>query len=105
MERSFVVTLARYRRNDPDTYVLQGYFQGNSIAGCHMYAYWDREEIPLKTSCREGLAVRQKYHMNILAIRKNGQVIPMPGPAHQFSRDERIILLGGEKDVQKFLRF
>ena len=51
------------------------------------------------------LAVRQRYHINILAIRKNGQVQPLPGPGHQFSRDERIILLGGEKDVQRFLRF
>lgn len=51
------------------------------------------------------LAVRQKYRLNILAIRKNGQVIPMPGSSHQFSRDERIILLGSEKDVQRFLRF
>jgi trk system potassium uptake protein TrkA len=51
------------------------------------------------------LAVRQRYHLNLLAIRKNGQVIPMPGPAHLFSRDERIILLGSDKDVQRFLRF
>jgi trk system potassium uptake protein TrkA len=51
------------------------------------------------------LAVRQRYRLNILAIRKNGQVIPMPGPSHPFSRDERIILLGSEKDVQRFLRF
>ena len=51
------------------------------------------------------LAVRQKYHLNILAIRRNGQVVPMPGPEHRFSRDERIILLGSEKDVQKFVRF
>jgi trk system potassium uptake protein TrkA len=51
------------------------------------------------------LAVRQKYRLNILAIRKNGQVVPMPGPAHEFSSGERVILLGGEKDVQKFLRF
>lgn len=51
------------------------------------------------------LAVRQRYHLNILAIRKNGQVVPMPGPSHQFSPDERVILLGSEKDVQKFLRF
>ena len=51
------------------------------------------------------LAVRQRYHLNLLAIRKNGQVEPLPGPTHQFSRDERIILLGGEKDVQKFLKF
>ena len=51
------------------------------------------------------LAVRQKYRLNILAIRKNGQVFPMPGPSHQFGKDERIILLGNEKDVQRFLRF
>jgi trk system potassium uptake protein TrkA len=51
------------------------------------------------------LAVRQKYRLNILAIRKNGEVVPMPGPSHQFSEGERIILLGSENDVQKFLRF
>lgn len=51
------------------------------------------------------LAVRQKYHLNILAIRKNGQVEPLPGPSYQFSRDERVILLGSDRDVQKFLRF
>ena len=51
------------------------------------------------------LAVRQRYRLNILAIRKNGNVEPMPGPAHVFSPGERIILLGGEKDVQRFLKF
>ena len=51
------------------------------------------------------LAVRPKYHINILAIRKNGVVEPLPGPNYRFSRDERIILLGGEKDVQRFLKF
>ena len=51
------------------------------------------------------LAVRQKYRLNLLAIRRDGRVEPMPGPAHRFSRDERIILLGGDGDVQKFLRF
>lgn len=51
------------------------------------------------------LAIRQRYHLNILAIRKNGQVEPLPGPNHQFARDERVILLGCEKDVQKFLKF
>jgi len=51
------------------------------------------------------LAVRQRYRLNILAVRKNGQVMPMPGPTHEFTPGERIILLGDEKDVQKFLRF
>ena len=51
------------------------------------------------------LAIRQRYRLNILAIRRNGRVEPLPGPNHQFSRDERIILLGSEKDVQRFLKF
>ena len=51
------------------------------------------------------LAVRQKYHLNILAVRRNGEVVPMPGPSHEFSQGERVILLGSESDVQKFVRF
>ena len=51
------------------------------------------------------LAIRQRYRLNILAIRKNGQVEALPGPAHRFNADERVILLGSEKDVQKFLKF
>ena len=51
------------------------------------------------------LGVRQRYHLNILAIRRNGNVNPMPGPSYQFTPDDRIVLLGSDKDVQKFLRF
>ena len=51
------------------------------------------------------LAVRQRYGLNLLAVRRNGQVEPMPGPAHRFGPDERVILLGSDRDVQKFLRF
>ena len=51
------------------------------------------------------LSVRPKYRLNILAVRRNGKVEPMPGPSHAFSRGERVILLGSETDVQKFLRF
>ena len=51
------------------------------------------------------LSVRPKYRLNILAVRRNGTVEPMPGPSHAFSRGERLILLGSETDVQKFLRF
>ena len=51
------------------------------------------------------LAVRQKYRVNILAIRRDGKVEPMPGPTHRFSWGERVILLGSDKDVQRFLRF
>ena len=51
------------------------------------------------------LAVRQKYRLNILAVRRNGQVEPMPGPSWQFAAGDRTILLGSDRDVQKFLRF
>lgn len=51
------------------------------------------------------LGVRQRYHLNILAIRRNGNVEAMPGPSCQFRPGDRIILLGSDKDVQKFLRF
>ncbi len=51
------------------------------------------------------LAVRQKYRLNILAIHRDGVVDPMPGPSHVFAQGERVILLGSENDVQKFLRF
>lgn len=50
------------------------------------------------------LAVRQRYRLNVLAIRRDGVVEPMPGPNHRFSRDERVILLGSDKDVQKYLK-
>ena len=51
------------------------------------------------------LGVRQRYHLNILAIRRNGEVEPMPSPSCEFAADDRIILLGSDRDVQKFLRF
>ena len=61
MDRNFIVTMARFHRSREDVYVLQGYFEGNSIAGSTMRAYADHEEIPLRVSSREGLAIRQKY--------------------------------------------
>ena len=61
MDRNFVVTLARFHRQDTRIYVLQGFFQGNSIAGSKMTAFADTQELPLSTNVREGLSVRQKY--------------------------------------------
>ena len=51
------------------------------------------------------LGVRQRYRLNILAVRHDGDVDPMPGPSYRFRPDDRIVLLGSDKDVQKFLRF
>lgn len=51
------------------------------------------------------LAVRQKYHINILATKREGRLDPLPGANHRFLADERIFILGNNRDVQKFLRF
>ena len=50
------------------------------------------------------LAVRQKYCINILATKRGGKLEPMPGPAHCFTADETIFILGSNEDTQKFLR-
>ena len=51
------------------------------------------------------LGVRQRYRLNILALRRNGNVDPMFGPSSILQAGDRVILLGSDKDVQKFLRF
>ena len=51
------------------------------------------------------LGVRQRYRLDILALRRDGNVDPMFGPATVLQAGDRIILLGSDKDVQKFLRF
>ena len=51
------------------------------------------------------LGVRQRYRLNILALRRNGNVDPMFGPSTILQAGDRVILLGSDKDVQKFLRF
>lgn len=50
------------------------------------------------------LAVRQKYRINILATKQEDNLEPLPGPNHCFQADETIFILGGNKDVEKFLR-
>lgn len=51
------------------------------------------------------LAVRQKYRINILATRREEKLEPLPGPAHCFSADETMFILGANKDVEKFLNY
>lgn len=50
------------------------------------------------------LAVRQKYHINILATKQAGKLELLPGPAHCFTSDETIFILGSNRDAQRFLR-
>ena len=50
------------------------------------------------------LAVRQRYRINILAIKRAGTLEPMPGPNHCFRADETLFILGCNRDTQKFLQ-
>ena len=40
------------------------------------------------------LAVRQKYRINILAIKRSGTLEPLPGPNHTFQSDETLLFWG-----------
>ena len=50
------------------------------------------------------LAVRQKHRVNILAIKRDGRLDPMPEAGPCFRDDETIFVLGNNRDIQKFLR-
>lgn len=50
------------------------------------------------------LAVRQKSHVSILAVRKDGILMPLPGPDHIFAADERVFMLGADQDVMRLLK-
>lgn len=50
------------------------------------------------------LQVRQKYHVNILAIKYGGTLEPLPGPEHVFRENELLFVMGSNKSLAKFLR-
>ena len=51
------------------------------------------------------LAVRTKYHINVLALKHgDNDMEPLPSPEHVFRGDERMLILGRNKDIEKFLQ-
>ena len=51
------------------------------------------------------LAVRQKYHISILAIKRGDVLEPLPKPEYIFENNETILIMGANKDIQKFIHF
>jgi trk system potassium uptake protein TrkA len=51
------------------------------------------------------LGVRQKYHISILALKKDNELIPLPKPDHVFNDGESMLILGANKDIKKFIQF
>lgn len=51
------------------------------------------------------LAVRTKYHINVLALKHgDNDMEPLPSPDHVFRGDERMLILGRNKDIERFLQ-
>ncbi|RGX55457.1 TrkA family potassium uptake protein [Anaerotruncus sp. AF02-27] len=50
------------------------------------------------------LAVRTKYHISILATKCRNQLELLPKPDHLFQPDETLIIMGENKDIQRFLQ-
>ena len=49
------------------------------------------------------LAIRTRYHISILATKTGESIAPLPGAEHVFQDTERLIILGCDRDVRKFL--
>ena len=50
------------------------------------------------------MEVRQNHHFNILALKEAGTVNPLPKPNHIFQGHETMLIMGANKDIQKFLQ-
>lgn len=48
-------------------------------------------------------SVRTKFHVNIMAVKKEGVLSPLPNPDHIFSAGERLIILGHYRDVKRLV--
>lgn len=46
------------------------------------------------------LSVRTKYHVSVLATKRQNQIFPLPHPDHVFAEDESIMVMGTLKDVE-----
>lgn len=51
------------------------------------------------------LKIRQRYNINIVAVRRGGEVISVPGADYTFTGSEVIFVLGENRDVTKFTHF
>lgn len=50
------------------------------------------------------LGIRNRYHINILAVKTGDELRPMPGANYAFTGTEHILALAGREDVRKLLR-
>jgi len=46
------------------------------------------------------LSVRNKYHVSVMATKKENKIFPLPHPDHVFEPDESVMVMGSAKDIQ-----
>ncbi len=51
-----------------------------------------------------GKDIRNRYHISILAVKKEGQIYPLPSANHVFAPDETLIIMGHHADVKALVK-
>lgn len=46
------------------------------------------------------LSIRTKYHVSVMAIKKQGRIFPLPHPTHIFEKDESVMVMGTMEDIR-----
>ena len=46
------------------------------------------------------LSIRTKYHVSVMAIKKQGKIFPLPHPTHVFEDDESVMVMGTMEDIR-----
>ena len=50
------------------------------------------------------LSIRSKYHLNVLGLKVDGAIQPMPDASHIFRDDEHMMVMGLVEDVRRLVR-
>ena len=46
------------------------------------------------------LSIRTKYHVSVMATKKQGRIFPLPHPNHVFEEDESVMVMGTMDDIR-----
>ena len=46
------------------------------------------------------LSIRTKYHVSVMATKKQNQIYPLPHPSHVFEEEESVMVMGSAKDIE-----
>lgn len=47
------------------------------------------------------LSIRTKYHVSVMATKKDGQIYPLPHPTHVFDTEESVMVMGTADAIRK----